>query len=184
MTARAFRSVVFPRRDFVLVASLAIAASAWAVPAAACSYPPKKMTSPQVRDHARAQYARASAVIDGEVIIPAKMLADKGQIPMAVLRVLARPKGPPVADGERLALVYFSSCDIALLREGERVRILIEQGIDLARALQGANGPPTAGEGGQEEFNAEIDRIAGLPRPVGASAFPGEELPPDAKKPN
>jgi hypothetical protein len=130
------------------------------------------MTSIQVRDYAREQYARAILVVDAEVQMPMNMQAGGGALPMAFLHVIRQYKGAKVANGF-LPVIYFDSCDIALTRKGERIRVLLSEGPRFFQAKQYLQAPGTMREGAQFEFNAEIDRLAGVSRPRGFSVFPG-----------
>lgn len=146
----------------------------------ACSLQPMIMSRAQVERFARARYAEAVAVIDAEVEMP--MISGpeikRGMMPMAVLRVIHSYKGQRTPEGQLIPLVYYSSCDISLTRKGERVRILLMDGPELFRASMPANGSPTDRPGSQAEFNAEIDRLVGVSRPVGFAVVPGAVDPP------
>ncbi|MBN8813226.1 MULTISPECIES: hypothetical protein [unclassified Sphingomonas] len=147
--------------------------------ALACSRSLKPMSRAQIESYARARYAEASTVVDAEVELPMGFgPSEGGVIPAAVLRVIGHYKGARSPGDERIALIYFSSCDVELTRKGERVRILLTGGPELYRADQTANVLVSTREAGQGEFNAEIDRLVGTPRPVGFSTYPGAvELP-------
>jgi hypothetical protein len=156
---------------------LAFATMTVSQPALACSMVSAPMTRAQVERHAREKFAAASAVVDAEVETP--MLFgpawQPGLMPAAVLRVIKRYKGKFQFEGlDIVQLVYAEGCDIALDRKGERIRILLNEGPGAFRALQIANRPVAARETAQVEFNAEIDRLVGSPRPTDYAAFPGE----------
>lgn len=153
---------------------ITILALGWSAPLLACSGPPAApMTAGQVRDFARAQFTRAALVVDAEVEMPMNPHAGPGLMPLASLRVLATYKGKPNAVGW-ISIVAPSSCDIQLLKKGERVRILLLGGPDFYHALLTMHGPNTLSDGADTAFNAEIDRLAGAPRPAGFSAEPGK----------
>jgi len=161
------------QRSGMFAAALLLAAPS----AFACSILPQDLSRAQVESYARKRYSEATAVVDAEVEEPMAFgpTYKSGLIPMAVLRVIRRYKGTASFPGaERIAMVYFTSCDVALLRKGERVRILLASGPELYRADMTANGPAAEREEGLAEFNAEIDRLAGTPRPAGFSTYPGE----------
>ncbi|MBB4097924.1 hypothetical protein [Sphingomonas kyeonggiensis] len=145
-----------------------------------CSTELRTMSRAQVEAYARTQYAKASAVVDAEVEQPMAFGTELGPglMPMAILRVIHRYKGVPSPGEDRIPLVNFSSCDIGLVKKGERVRILLTSGPELFRAVFSDNGPPVDRQDGQAEFNAEIDRLAGAPRPAGFSTYPGAIEPP------
>lgn len=171
MTARASL-----RRCGILAAALLLATPN----AFACSAELRAMSRPQVETYARAQYAKASAVVDAEVEQPMAFGPElkPGLMPMAILHVVHRYKGAPARGEDRIPLVNLSSCDIGLVKKGERVRILLTSGPELFRAVFSDNGPPVDRQDGQAEFNAEIDRLAGTPRPAGFSPYPGAIEPP------
>lgn len=152
---------------------IAIFALIGCAPASACSWPDRSMTAAQVRAYAREQFAQASLVVDAEVASPMSLTADRGQLQVAFLRVIRRIKGPGDVE-EVISVVVTSSCDIQLLKKGERVRILLSDGPNLFTASMAMQGPLTYRESAGSEFNAEIDRLAGGQRPSGFSAYPGE----------
>lgn len=167
------------QRSGMFAAALLLAAP----DAFACSPIIRKMSPAQVQDYARAEYAKATAVLDAEVDLPMSSGAGMGPglMPAGTLRVIRSYKGGQ-SPGEIIAMVYFSSCDIPFFRKGERIRVLLMGGPDLFRADQLANGPAVEGEGAQLEFNAEIDRLARTPRPAGFSTYPSE-IDPNADSP-
>lgn len=164
------------QRGGILAAALLLATPN----AFACSAELRTMSRAQVEAYARTQYAKASAVVDAEVEQPMAFGPELGPglMPMAILRVIHRYKGVPSPGGDRIPLVDFSSCDIGLVKKGERVRILLTSGPELFRAVFSDNGPPADRQDAQAEFNAEIDRLTGTPRPTGFSAYPGAAEPP------
>lgn len=165
------------QRSGMFAAALLLAAP----DAFACSILPQNLSRAQVESYAREQYAKATAVVDAEVEEPMEFgpAYKSGLMPVATLRVIRRYKGTPQFPGaERILMVYLTSCDIELSRKGERIRILLTSGPELYRAEITANGPSTQREDGLAEFNAEIDRLAGTPRPAGISTYPGAIDPP------
>jgi hypothetical protein len=107
--------------------------SAWPAPARACTtFATHEPSLAEKRRNARLTIARASAIIDGEVVRP---YAGAGQ--PALVRALSVLKGPRQAYfevGER------HSCDVALMQPGERMRMVLFGGPDLYYAPSWALG--------------------------------------------
>ncbi|MEA3016756.1 MAG: hypothetical protein QOI38_1478 [Sphingomonadales bacterium] len=107
------------------IASLAMLSAAVLAPAAAqaCSVVILRQPSSaqQARD-ARRRIARASAVIDGEVV---RALTDEQPALVRAARVLKGPVQEYFAVGEE------DSCDTALTRVGERLRMILVGGPDV-----------------------------------------------------
>ena len=144
----------------------------------ACSFTHRKLTSAQVRQHARDDFKRASAVIDAVVVEPMKFGPEwkPGLTPTAYLKVLKVWKGH--VGQELVPIVYITSCDIGLECKGERLRILLT-GNGVFRADQGMNG---GGIVDLSTYQAEIDRLAGGQRPSTLMHFPGAIPPPTRKR--
>ncbi len=143
----------------------------------ACSFAQQKLTPAQVRQQARNDFRRASAVIDGEVVAPMTFGVDwkLGLTPIAYVRASKVWKGR--VEREAVPIVYITSCDIGLVTRGEKLRILLT-GDGVFRADQGMNG---GGVAELRAYNAEIDRLAGQRRPSALAHFPGESLPPSRR---
>lgn len=164
--------------DIVLASALLVAlAITTAAPASACSVPFQARTPAQVRADARDRFAAASLVVDAEVLVPMTFGSEEGQMPVAVLRVEKVLKGGEIP-GNRVAVVYATSCDLTFSRKGEMVRVLLADGPTTYRADSTDHGPATSRKDAQAEFNREIDGLSGSLRPIGYSAFPGAEEPP------
>lgn len=150
-----------------------------ASPSRACSFAHQKLTPAQVRQQARNDFRRASAVIDAEVVVPMTFGADwkPGLTPIAYLRASKVWKGR--VDRDAVPIVYITSCDIGLVTKGEKLRILLT-GDGVFRADQGMNG---GGVAELKTYNAEIDRLAGQRRPSAVAHFPGA-LPPPSRRHN
>jgi len=109
------------RPRFLLLPLLAMLAPA---AASACTlYVPRPPTAAEQQAGARAAVDRAAAIIDGEVIRPFV----PGRAP-ALVRVHRRFKGPQRAVVE---IGVVTSCDVPLMRMGERARMLLSGGPDL-----------------------------------------------------
>ncbi|HEX8654025.1 MAG TPA: hypothetical protein VF693_02220 [Allosphingosinicella sp.] len=107
------------------LACLATAVGALAAPTAAqaCSIVIlRQPTSAEQARDARRRLARATAVIDGEVV---RALTDTEPALVRAARVL---KGPAQ---EYFAVGYEDSCDTALTRVGERLRMILVGGPDV-----------------------------------------------------
>jgi hypothetical protein len=144
----------------------------------ACSFAQRKLTSSQVRQQARNDFKRASAVIDAVVVEPMKFGAEwkPGFTPIAYLKASKIWKGHIEQDS--VPVVYITSCDIALEQKGERLRILLT-GDGVFRADQGMNG---GGIVDLTTYHAEIDRLAGGRRRSALMHFPGAIPPPIRKR--
>lgn len=139
----------------------------------ACSPIIRQMSRAQVEDYARVEYAEATAVVDAEVDLPMSFRGiGSGVMPLGTLRIIRSYKGGQ-SPNDIISVIYFSSCDTPFMLKGERVRVLLMGGPDIFRADQLDNGPAVEREGVQAEFNAEIDRLAGTPRPADFSVYPG-----------
>jgi hypothetical protein len=159
----------------ILVFAFAIATG---VPASACSVALQAKTPAQVAADARERFTAAPLVVDGEVLVPMAFGNEKGQMPMAILRVEKVLKGAEIP-GDIIAVVYASSCDVTFSQKGEKVRVLLADGPTVYRARSTDQGSATDRENAQAEFNGEIDRLSGRARPEGYSIYPGAEEPPD-----
>ena len=154
------------------LAALVCGFHALSTPAHACSVVLEKLTNQQIAQQAQEAFRQASLIIDAEVIEPMALGSEwqPGLIPAASLRVIAILKGK--AENEFITVVYGSSCDIALFRKGERLRVLLlGEGIFQAEQILNGVAMPEL-----KVFNAEIDRLAGRARPSEFSSFPGEEV--------
>lgn len=154
------------------VFSIAVATSGLLVassPGHACSFALRKLTSAQIRQQARNDFSRSSAVIDAEVIQPMKFGADwkPGLTPIAYLRAIRVYKGRVHPD--MVPVVYISSCDIGLAARGQRLRVLLS-GEGVFRAEQGKNG---GGIADLPTYDAEIVRLLGRRKPAGVAHFHG-----------
>jgi hypothetical protein len=150
-----------------------------ASPSRACSVAQQKLTPAQVRQQARNDFRRASAIIDGEVVAPMTFGVDwkHGLTPIAYVRASKVWKGRVERDA--VPIVYITSCDIGLVTKGEKLRILLT-GDGVFRADQSRNG---GGVAELRTYNAEIDRLAGQRRPSALAHFPGA-LPPPSRRHN
>jgi hypothetical protein len=83
------------------------------------------MTAAQVRQQARYDFRRASAVIDAEVVAPMTFGPNwkSGLTPIAYLKPMKTWKGR--VDPDEVPIVYLTSCDIGLRTKGERLRLLL-----------------------------------------------------------
>lgn len=144
----------------------------------ACSLAQLELTSAQIRQQAREDFSRASAVIDAEVVEPMNLGADwkPGLIPIAYLKTLKALKGRVPQD--LVPVVYVSSCHIALETKGERLRILLN-GEGVFTADQSMNG---AAVQDCATYQDEIDRLAGGRRLPALAHFPGAIPPPTTKR--
>ncbi len=168
-------SISYPRHGtwaFLIVSSLCVILAP--SPSYACSFPLRKMTALQIRQQAQSSFRNASAVVDAEVTSPMRFGADwkEGLVPMAALRVIRTYKGHITDD--TIPVVYITSCDMALERKGQKVRILL-LGNGVFRSDQGMNG---AAVSDLAEFNREVDRLVGQRRAPSFAKFPGEVAPP------
>ena len=144
----------------------------------ACSFAQRKLTPSQVRQQARNDFKRASAVIDAVVVEPMKFGPEwkPGLTPIAYLKASKIWKGH--VEQESVPVVYITSCDIGLERKGERLRILLT-GDGVFRADQGMNG---GGIVDLTTYQAEIDRLAGRRRLPALMHSPGAIPPPIRKR--
>lgn len=156
-------------RKALTIAAAGICALFASSTSSACSFPLRKLTGAQVRQQARDDFKRASAVIDAEVVEPMKFGSDwkPGLTPIAYLRTSKIWKGRIAQD--IVPIVYISSCDIGLERKGERLRVLLT-GDGVFRADQGMNG---GGILDLSIYQSEIDRLAGGRRSRVLAHFPG-----------
>lgn len=136
----------------------------------ACSFARGKMTAAQVKQQARFDFRRASAVIDAEVVAPMTFGPDwkSGLTPIAYLKLTKIWKGQVKHD--EVPIVYMTSCDIGLRTKGERLRLLLT-GQGVFRANQGMNG---GGIADLSIYNSEIDRLVGKRRSPALTHFPGQ----------
>lgn len=127
------------------------------------------MTAQQVRQKARDNFRRASAVIDAKVVLPMRFGQDwkAGLTPIAYLNPTRIWKGR--VQHYDVPIIYLTSCDIGLRTKGERLRILLT-GEGVFRADQGMNG---GGSGDLATYNAEIDRLVGKRRSAALAHSPG-----------
>ncbi|RYF16313.1 MAG: hypothetical protein EOO77_12565 [Oxalobacteraceae bacterium] len=154
----------------IVVAVVSVVSLFATSPSVACSFVRKTMTLPQVRQKARDNFRRASAVIDAEVVAPMAFGRDwkPGLIPLAYLKPTKIWKGRVQHDN--VPIIYLTSCDIGLRTKGERLRLLLI-GEGVFRADQSLNG---GGSGDLSTYNAEIDRLVGKRRSPALARFPGD----------
>lgn len=92
--------------------------------ASACSmYAPRPLTPAEEQAGARHAIDAAGAIIDGEVIRP--FVPGRAA---AIVRVHRRFKGPQLAEFQ---VGVLTSCDVPLMRPGERARMLLTGGPDI-----------------------------------------------------
>ena len=134
------------RTPFLLLPLLALLAPGTA---GACSMnAPRPLTPVEAQAAARQVIDHAAAIIDGEVILPVV----PGRTP-ALVRVHRRFTGP--ARGE-FEVGIMTSCDVPLVRLGERARMVLTGGPDVYFIRMGMGvGPGVA---------AAIDRLLGSDR--------------------
>lgn len=109
------------RKSLLLLPLLAMLAPGTA---GACSMnAPRPLTPAQAEAAARQVVDHAAAIIDGEVIRPVV----PGHTP-ALVRVHRRFTGPPQAEFE---VGVLTSCDVPLMRRGERGRMILTGGPDI-----------------------------------------------------
>lgn len=101
---------------------IAVALLALPTPALTCSIIARDRTPYELQTLARDRIEGAAAIIDGEVVRP---LSETEPALVRAERVLRGPNQPFFAVGER------TSCDIALLRTGERLRMILHGGPDV-----------------------------------------------------
>ena len=139
--------------------------------AVGCSFPLRHYSDPEIKEMAEQAFAKATTVIDGEVISPMALgeNAPEGTLPVAAIKVYYTWKGHVEDD---IALVaYVSSCDISLDTKGQRIRILLS-GTGIFTAGQEANGSMAYEQ--RNDFDREIDRLVGAARPSADFARPGD----------
>lgn len=140
------------------------------LPAYACSFPHIETSPAKIKHAAEIAFSQSDSVIDAEVLSPMVLGSawKDGLTPMAVLRVLNSWKGPH-KKGDFVFVIFLSSCDIALQKEGEKIRILLTGSHEMYRAEQSFNGYGNA----RRPYNVEIDRLIKRVRPAYISADPG-----------
>jgi len=120
-------------------------------------------------------FAKATTVVDGEVISP-MFFGEKpseGTLPVAYIKVFHTWKGHVQDDIAPVA--YMSSCDIDLEIKGQKVRILLN-GTGIFTADQETNGWVAYEQ--TDAFDREIDRLVGATRPADFTR-PGGPPPPE-----
>jgi hypothetical protein len=147
------------RRSLLLLPLLALLAPG---AAAACSMnAPRPLTPVEVQAAARQVIDHAGAIIDGEVIRPVV----PGHTP-ALVRVHRQFTGPARTEVE---VGIMTSCDVPLVRMGERQRMILTGGPDVWVIRMGMGvGPGVA---------AAIDRLLGSDRTRDWPYVQGIELP-------
>ena len=140
--------------------------------AIACDMPLRSADPAAVAGHARSLLQSSAAIIDAEVINPT------GGDLMARLRPLRVLKGPPLPV---FLVATPSDCDIAFLRAGERMRVVLSGGPGHFVATMQDNGLDYASPIGPGRLQAALDALLGVPRPAGMVP-PGNEEPPPAPR--
>jgi len=107
-------------------------------------------------------FAKASTIVDGEVVIPMTIRPDlpEGAMPVAYIKVSHIWKGN--VEQNVAPVAYMSSCDLGLETKGQKVRVLLYN-TGIFQADQEMNGGAAVHQ--QDAFNREIDRLVGSPRP-------------------
>jgi hypothetical protein len=136
-------------------------------PADACSFTPRQ--SGDAERHAREVFERSSAILDAVVEMP-----QAGALP-ARLRPIRILKGPNLP---LFLIVPGGSCGVHLRNRGERVRLVLAEGPELFDANLWDNGLDFSDGRGSRRFEAELDRLVGVPRPAGTAGLNAEEPPP------
>jgi hypothetical protein len=139
-------------------------------PASACDMQLRSADPAAIAGHARDLLQSSAAIIDAEVISPT------GGDFTAQLRPLRVLKGPPLPV---FLVATPSDCDIAFLRAGERMRVVLSGGPDRFVATMQDNGLDYATSVGPGRLVAALDALLGIPRPAGIVP-PGNEAPPPA----
>lgn len=144
--------------------------------ARACDLAPRHDNPAQLIEHAREIFQRSTAIIDAEVIELTLIVPGRGVLP-AHLRPIHILEGPSLP----VFLVADGGCDIAFLRRGERVRVILTGGPDLFAASQEDHGMNYIDDGGGPLL-AAVDVLIGAPLPPGFTRPGGEEPPPPPRE--
>lgn len=157
------------RVRLALSAFVAIAGGVIALPASACAYDLRNDGRDDIPRVAREAFEASSAIIDAEIVVP-----NRGGEP-ARLRPIAILKGPNLPI---FVVAPAGSCDIYLIHPGERIRLVLADGPDFFTAEIFDNGLGFENPGDTLRFDAELDRLVGVPRPAGTAPLNVEEPPP------
>jgi hypothetical protein len=143
--------------------------------ATACSFPVRRYSEQEIRQMAEQAFAKATTIIDGEVVSPMTIRPDlpEGVVPVAWIKVSHTWKGQ--VEENVASVAYMSSCDLSLEIKGQKVRILLYN-TGIFQADQEMNGHVAVYQ--QAEFNREIDRLVGSRRPTDFTE-PGSPPPPE-----
>lgn len=155
-------------RPWIITAAAFLSAFAQQ-PASACSFDLRNDGRDDVPRVAREAFERSSAIIDAEIVVP-----NRGGEP-ARLRPIRVLKGPNLP---MFVVAPVGSCDIYLVHPGERVRLVLAGGPDLFTADIFDNGLGFEDPSSTFRFDAELDRLVGVPRPAGTAGLNAEEPPP------
>lgn len=138
--------------------------------AVGCSFLLRHYSELEVKQMAKDAFAKATTVIDGEVIAPMAVgeNAPEGTLPVAAIKVYQIWKGH--IEDDIVLVAYVSSCDIGLVTKGQKVRILLS-GTGIFTADQETNGWVAFEQ--TSDFDREIDRLVGATRPADFTR-PGE----------
>jgi hypothetical protein len=169
--ALSFHVMRSARLTLILVPLIAYAVAP--VKASACSFPLRHYSDREIKQMAEEAFAKATTVVDGEVISPMAVEPVEGTLPVALIKVTHTWKGR--VDENIAPVAYASSCDISLEIKGQKVRILLN-GTGIFTADQETNGRVAYEQG--DEFDREIDRLVGAPRPADFTS-PGGPPPPE-----
>ena len=148
-------------RILLLLAIGALSLSAMPGTALACDMPARPDDPASIDRHARDIVQRSTAIIDAEVVSPT------GGDLTARLRPLRVLKGPALPV---FLVVTPSDCDIAFLRAGDRMRVVLSGGPERFIATQQDNGLDFAPGVGPQRLNEALDTLLGVPRPPGLVA--------------
>lgn len=122
-------------------------------------------------------FAKATTIVDGEVVSPMTIREDlpEGVMPVAYIKVSHTWKGH--VEENVAPVAYMSSCDLGLEIRGQKVRILL-YGSGIFQADQEMNGFVAVYQ--RDAFNREIDRLVGIRRPTDFTD-PGSPPPPEKR---
>jgi hypothetical protein len=142
-----------------------------AQPAQACSPALSTHSDTEIARLARRAVDEADVIVDAVVAEPMARDQVPGTISAAVLEVSHAWKGKT---DPRILLIYVSSCDIALMEKGERVRLLLRDRRDgVLSADQEPNGYFFHIEAESVKYGAALDAVIGKPRPSGTTLIAG-----------
>jgi hypothetical protein len=158
----------------MILAGVAISSS----DASACSRSVRHYSDGEIKQLAAKAVASATAIVDGEVIVPMATGTDlpEGTLPVAYIKVEHTWKGRVEDDIATVALTTY--CDVPLEVRGQRVRILLS-GVGIFNAEQELNG--WAAPSQTDAFNRAVDHILGAPRPKNFTD-PGTPPPPESPR--